>query len=150
MIEILENRLDVETGWRVARVLSDGALSAEMFEGWMAPEARGLARMEAELEPNLGLYTLSLRWPARDALDFCTWPKPRRLVVWTVTEGERGRECIRLAAGLYERIFGGRPGYAFLGSWPKDLAWDAEESGCAIVQAEWMPRRCVGVGGLGL
>ncbi len=151
MLEIMENRLDVETGLRVVRAMSDGALEAGMFEGWIPREARGQVRAAGELDPNLGLYFLRLEWPAREVLDFGTWPKARRLVVWTLTEGERARGCIELAAGLFERAFGVRPRFAFVGgSLPSSFRWWEEEvAGCMVSVAEWMPRRCVGVGGKG-
>ena len=149
MEEMLENGLDVETGMRRVRVVADGLIEAGRYEGMIPPAARGLARVEVEGDPNLGLHFLRMEWPARDVVDFGTWPKPRRLVVWTLTEGERVRGCIEQAAGLFEGWFGGRPGFALVGvSLPSSFRWWEEEvAGCMVSQAEWIPRRCVAVGG---
>lgn len=96
---------------------------------------------------------LTVEMPIRGAVDIrCEgWVKPRRLVLWSLSTGDRMSESIVKAAGEYMRLFGGAPMYAFTRSLPRGI-----EPGRGIpfmggeillFNAEWIPGGSVAVGG---
>ena len=149
MQDVLLNELGAD-GLRRIRVIGDGPIEAEPFFGLIPREAEGLVTLSPSVDTLLGLHTLEITWPAREAFDWPSLPKFRRMVVWTVWEGERMRECICKAADKYERLFGGRPGFAFVGYLPAG-AVEGEDvdgaPGCTLFHARWLPKRVVAVGG---
>jgi hypothetical protein len=131
-----------------------------------------------------GVYHLRAEWMYCGMLDIkprC-WPKPRRLLVWSLGVGDschrhsRHLHCtersavqvwrhdaasaegdgnlpslildaIKGAVEMWTKMVGWEPKFAWMHSLPKCAKWGQEVYGCILLEAKWVPRNCVAVGG---
>jgi hypothetical protein len=105
------------------------------------------AKIEQTVEA--GVYHLQAEWKFWGMLDIQTrhWPKPRRLLVWSLRKGERVSEAIQAAVEMWTKAVGWEPKFAWVRSLPKGAEWCQEVHGCILLEANWIPRNCVAVGG---
>lgn len=96
-----------------------------------------------------GVFHLRAEWMYWGMLDIKPreWPKPRRLLVWSLREGERVSDAIRAAAEMWTKAVGWEPKYVWIRSLPKGAEWCQEVYGCILLETTWIPRNCVAVGG---
>jgi len=96
-----------------------------------------------------GVYHLRAEWPYRGVLDIKSdyWPRPKRLVVWSLIGEEHEVEAILEAIGEFDRLFGHAPGFIFLRRLPSDVEHGKDLFGMVFLETEWMLEKCVAVGG---
>jgi hypothetical protein len=104
------------------------------------------AKVERTVEA--GVYHLRAEWMYWGMLDIKPryWPKPRRLLVWSLRKGERLGDAIQGAVEIWTKAVGWEPMFAWMRALPKGVKWCEEVHGCFLLEAEWIPRNCVAVG----
>lgn len=138
----VEDCILTETGRRFLHLMSNAAIVYSLPEG-----------VKAEATVEAGVHHLRVHMPVRGPVDFrCEgWPRPRRLVMWSLLEGERMSEIILRAAEQFQGLFGGAPMFAFVRSLPSGIepgrVIPFGDDEILLFNAEWMFGRSVAVGG---
>ena len=96
-----------------------------------------------------GAYHLLAEWPFFGMLDIWPrdWPKPRRFYVWRLLDGQKVSDAVRTAAEVFEQATGWAPKYAFARPFPHRADWGQDVHGCILLEATWLPKNCIAVGG---
>ncbi len=147
---LVENSLD-EGGVRTMHVLS----SQPLDDHWLlrSPSVR---RGEVQLfQDELRLYHLRVQWPAREPIrgflrgaEQIEWP----LVLWSLEKGRMVSEQIKTAAEAHYQFCGFWPDFAWLRALPRNVEigtvvnLDLEGTAIVVLQADWVPERCIYVG----
>src|SRR3990172_6213810 len=152
MDEVVLNGLGPD-GMREVKILSDVPPVSAVWQWERGLPAMALERLrlDEQCDEALGLYSAELRWPVFEPIDVINFgPRRfRRLMMVSYVYAARVSECIGLAA---ESFFAGthfRPRFAFVRELPKGAEDGMEIDGVMLMEAEWMPSRCVAVGGRG-
>jgi hypothetical protein len=118
-------------------------MSNEEISLVLPPNAKWTMNLEG------GVYHLRGEWPYFGMLDIqaAGWPRMRRILVWSLREGERVSEAIGAAAEMWMNAVGWEPKFAWVRALPQGAEWCQNVYGCILLAAEWMPRNCVAVGG---
>ncbi len=153
MEEVMVNEL-TEEGRRRMQIAGDAPLTLRAVYCAITPKNEEGIEMREWKDEVLGLQYGEAEWaPKGEVVDFqpVGWPRARRFVVWGLEPGEKVSEVIILAAKEFLRLFGGKPQFAFMRKLPKGVenATGIMFMGMEILlfEAEWMPKRCVAVGG---
>jgi hypothetical protein len=148
MEEIMINEL-THDGMRRVKVIGDAPLSVSMYQAAVPCEARDRAKLISGGDGLLGLFSLEVTWPVYGPIMFaiCGPKKFRRLMVVNFIYEERVSDCIELARIMFFAGTHFAPKYAFLLDLPNGAEDCMDVHGCILLQAEWMPARCVAVGG---
>lgn len=160
MEEITEDVV-LPDGTRRLRVVGDAPINAIHWAARLPDEAVRVAEVVTSEDRGLGIYSLTMTWPAREAVAGVVWPDGTRmerpLVMWRLAAGERVRDVMRLGAEVFERTFGRRPGVAWVRSMPKGLeeletvegyvVEAVQVEGVSLRLAEWAFPGCVFIGG---
>lgn len=159
MEEIVINELTHE-GMRRVRVMGDSPFTPSPQP---SPEGRGGRRWERGIpliamdrlqvvnshDETLGLYMMELTWPVFEPVDILNFgPRRfRRLMMVHYSYAERVSECIRLGVEEFMVRTRWMPGYAFISEIPNGAEDCMHVHGVELLQSEWMPQRCVAIGG---
>ena len=143
---VVENAVTDQCMWRL-HFMSNQEFDMEIY---MEYGIYGWADMHVTREA--GVYHLRAEWPYRGVLDIQAegWPRFRRLVVWPLVENGltlRVSRAILYATAEYTRLFGGIPEYAFVRNLPEGAEFGQDVHGLILLEADWMMRNCVAVGG---
>jgi len=97
----------------------------------------------------IGVWHWRTEIPYRGVMDFhCEgWKKFRRLVVWSLEGHGSVREAISQSYTYFFVLFNFRPGFIFINKLPKGAENCQLVEGMFLTETEWMPGRCVAVGG---
>lgn len=150
MQEVILNVLTHE-GMRVVKVLSDSPLTLALsrWEREMPAITEGRVFISENCDQALGLFSVELRWPVFGRVDVA-YPglkRFRRFMMVHYSYATRVSECIRLAVDSFFVCTHFRPGYTFVRSLPQGIENGTEVDDVILIEAEWMPARCVAVGG---
>lgn len=134
-------------GMRRLKVVGDTVLDAERYLAMVPERARELATLTPGRDDAFG-FSLELMYPIFEPYEVMLHSRMqfRRLFFVHYSYGSRVSECITLARSEFLRRTGSAPMFAFVPGLPEDLFGSVRE-GCVLIQAEWMPARCVAVGG---
>lgn len=148
MEDVVINQL-TRDGMRLIKVIGDAEISSERYQAAVPFDARSRADVRAERDEMLGLFSLMIQWPVFEPFDFFIFgPKKfRRLMVVHYAFAERVSECIRLARDEFFARTHFTPRDVYLAELPKGAEMWTSVHGCILQVAEWMPARCVAVGG---
>lgn len=104
---------------------------------------------KAEIVQEAGVWHLRAEWPFWGMLDVQAegWPRPRRLLVCRLREGERVSEMIEAVAERWMQAMGWAPKFAWVRELPEKAEWGQDVFGCILLAAKWLPGQCVAVGG---
>jgi hypothetical protein len=133
---------------RRLKIVGDAEIEAERYLALAPERARGMATLKPGRDDLLGLFSLELTYPIFEPYEIMIHSrmKFRRLFFAHYSYGSRVSECIALARSEFLRLTGFAPMFVFAPGVPDDLFGSVRE-GCVLIQAEWMPARCVAVGG---
>lgn len=148
MEEVVLNVL-THDGTRVVKVLSDAEIDIEKYRAWVRPEALPFLETICFRDKALNLYSVEMRWPVYGPCDMqYLSPKGfRRFMVVNYQYAPRVSECVKLAVEAFFEGTHFRPGYAFVRELPAGAGDLVELYGVTLLRSEWMPARCVAVGG---
>lgn len=166
MIEVVVNELR-QDGMRRLKVISDVAFDPSpnpspnsmeqeryLERGMMrrVPEvARSRVQVSRSVDEALGIHSLEVAYPVYGPFDVAVFSskKFRRLFFVNYVYGSRVSECIELARVEFFSRTKFAPSYAFVKCLPAGVEDGIDVHGLFLIQAEWMPEKCVGVGGIG-
>ena len=104
---------------------------------------------QIEQKQEAGVYHLRAEWMFWGMLDIQPqeWPRPRRLLVWGLKEGERVSEMIQAVGEMWEKATGFAPKFAWVRRLPKGTEFGQDVFGMILLEAAWMMENAVAVGG---
>jgi hypothetical protein len=148
MNEIIVDEL-THDGMRRVKVIADNADDFPRVCGVVPGIARDKMQTNNSHDDALGIFSMNLTWPVFGPYDFFIYgPKKfRRLMVVNYEYAERVSDCIELARIMFFAGTHFAPKYVFVAELPKGAEDCMDVHGCILLQAEWMPARCVAVGG---
>ncbi len=106
--------------------------------------------IQEQVTKEAGVWHVRAEWPYRGILDIQAkgWPKFRRVVVWNLEGCESMRHAITEAYKyFFLQAFYFRPAYVFMKKLPKGVENGHDFEDLLILETEWVPGRCVAVGG---
>lgn len=135
-------------GMRNLRIVGDCEISQVKYARLVAPEARTLVVFKPAVDELLDIHSLEMTWPVFGPCDISIHgPKKfRRLMFVNFAYAARVSDCIALARDEYFARTRFAPMYAFAKSIPEDKEGELIHD-CILLSAEWMPARCVAIGG---
>lgn len=135
-------------GMRRMKIIGDAEIQTAKYEVLIPAEARPLAVFVPGCDDVLGLFSLEITFPVYGPCDvFYHGPKKfRRLMFVNFAYAARVSDCIELARAEYFARTHYAPGYAFVQSLPEGKDGELIHD-CVLLSAEWMPARCVAIGG---
>jgi len=150
MEEIVINELTHE-GMRRVKVIGDTAISVTRYQAMVPYEAfvRAPVDVVSSRDDALGLFCAELTWPVFEPYEIFNYgPKRfRRVMIVNFVYAERVSDCIYLAVINYFSGTRFMPGYAFVSQLPRGAEDGMCVHGVQLFVAEWMPARCVAIGG---
>ena len=150
MEEIIHNRIGLD-GMCEIKIVSDHAVKDARMLKFVPGAAREFAKVNCYSTSALSLFYGEVTYPAREVVEFRYegMPRPRRLAVWRLMEGEgyRMSEIIEYLAQWFFTQTKQRPQYAFVKSLPKSVERFTEVDGLVLLDVEWCLEKCVMVGG---
>lgn len=147
MNKIVANYLGHD-GMRTVRIIGDREISQVKYVRMVAPEARTLVVFKPTVDELLDIHSLEMTWPVYGPFDVAIHgPKKfRRFMFINFAYAARVSDCIALARTEYFARTHFAPSYAFAQSIPEDKEGELIHD-CILLSAEWMPARCVAIGG---
>jgi len=152
MEEIVINELTHE-GVRRVKVIGDNPLTPPSprfaWERVVPAVALDKMKMIDACDQALGIFSMELTWPVFEAYEIFNYgPKRfRRLMMVNFVYAGRVSDCIYLAVINYFSGTRFMPGYAFVSELPRGAEDGMCVHGVQLFEAEWMPARCVAIGG---
>jgi len=156
MRQVTTNKLSHD-GMRQVKIIGDSAFAADdavtaLWQyGIQVPEL-SVAKMqvEAAADADLGLFSLDVTWAVYGPweVQYLSPKKFRRFMFVHYLYAERVSTCIEMA---WEQFFirtHFAPRDAYVAELSKGMAMGMDVHGCILQAAEWMPARCVAVGGM--
>jgi hypothetical protein len=145
--QIIENAITFD-GMRSLKVIGEVEIDAMKWQAMIPNEAQGLVKCRGWKDESLGIYYLTMVWPARDCIPGVMVGKvryERPMVIWRMVAGERVSTAIQEAAKLFKREHGRQPEFAWLKTIPKGAEQYVED--VELLQVDWAYPGCVMVGG---
>ena len=150
MEEIVINELTHE-GVRRVKVIGDAAILVSRYQAMVPYEAfvRAPVDIISSRDDALGLFSAEMTWPVFEAYEIFNYGQKRfrRLMMVNFVYANRVSDCIYLAMVNYFSGTRFMPGFAFVSDLPKGAEDGMCVHGVQLFEAEWMPARCVAVGG---
>ena len=150
MEEIVINELTHE-GVRRVKVIGDAAILVSRYQAMVPREAfvRAPVDVASSRDDALGLFSAELTWPVFEPYEIFNYgPRRfRRLMMVNFVYAGRVSDCIYLAVINYFSGTRFMPGYAFVSELPRGAEDGMCVHGVQLFEAEWMPARCVAIGG---
>lgn len=137
-------------GMRFMKVISDAEFGQPVrYFPRIPEEGRKIFQVTFGRDELLDLFSMELTWPI-----FGPWEvaydgprKFRRLMMANYAYAGKVSDVIERARVEYFALTHFAPGYAFVRELPKGAEDGMDVHGLLMFQAEWMPGRCVAVGG---
>ena len=146
MKKIIANEL-LPGGMRRVKVISDGPIDKVLWEAAVPMDARGLVKFEELKDSALGIHTLAMEGPVCEPITFEFEPKPRKMLVWKVLDGQRVSEAIQQARTAFYCMTGFWPRLVFVKKLPQGADNGMMVHEVMLMQAEWALEGCVILGG---
>lgn len=104
---------------------------------------------EGQVTKKDDVYHFYREWFMRGAMEIqCEgWPKYRRMVLWHLNGYRFVKDAMFEAYREFTRVFDARPEYAFLWKLPGNVSNGDELAKMIILEAEWVPKKCIALGG---
>lgn len=147
MDKIVANYLGHD-GMRTVRIIGDKEISQVKYVRLVAPEARTLVVFKVGVDELLDIHSLEMTWPIYGPFDVAIYGpmKFRRFMFINFAYASRVSDCIALARTEYFARTHFAPKFAFVQNVPEDKDGELVHD-CILLCAEWMPARCVAIGG---
>lgn|GEM_PF-2339107 len=147
MDKIVANYLGHD-GMRTMRVVGDREISQERYQLYVAAEARSFIAFKPAVDELLDIHSLEMSWPIYEPFDVSIYgPKKfRRFMFIHFSYAARVSDCIGLARTEFFARTRFAPQFAFVQNAPVEKAGELVHE-CFLMSAEWMPARCVAIGG---
>lgn len=104
-----------------------------------------------EIKQGNGIHYYVAKYPYRGVLDMAVAVSDhkhfRRLVVWNLDGYSSMRKAIQDASTHFWTSFKFKPGYIFIKKLPKGIEHAQEYEEMILLEADWMPSKCIAVGG---
>lgn len=135
-------------GMRCVRIIGDKEISQERYQALAGVEARSLVTFKPAVDELLDIHSLEMSWPIYEPFEVSIHgPKKfRRLMFVHYSFASRVSDCIALARTEYFARTHFSPKFAFVQSVPAGKDGELVHD-CVVLSAEWMPARCVAIGG---